>query len=138
MSINTKNRFSKLVNRCKVLSYASARTKSPETKMRLIMNCVEKINAIDLSLGNAKKSEVEVTESLRGEAIAKCWEYYAKVLKFVDSTKDESWNGAVWNSAKGEMEYDNIYFYGSSNELDDYVGAELSGSNSMTKVIRYD
>ena len=138
MSINTKNRFSKLVNRCKVLSYASARTKSPETKMRLIMNCVEKINAIDLTLGNAKNFEVVVTERLREEAIAKCWEYYAKVLKFVDSTKDESWNNAKWNSAKGVMEYDNVYFYGSSNELDEYVGSELSGENSMKKVVRYD
>ena len=138
MGIKTKNRFSGLIYKCKNLSYASVMNKSPETRLRLIMDNIEKINAVNLTLGNAKKSEIVVTEGLREEAIAKCWEYYNMVLARVDSAKDESWNGAVWNSAKGVMEYDNVYFYGTSNELDDYVGAELSGSNSMTKVIRYD
>ncbi len=138
MGIKTKNRFSGLIYKCKNLSYASVRNKSPETRLRLIMDNIEKINAVNLSLGNAKKSEVAVTEGLREEAIAKCWEYYNMVLSRVDSTKDESWNGAKWNSAKGVMEYDNVYFYGTSNELDEYVGAELSGENSVTKVVRYD
>ena len=138
MGIKTKNRFSGLIYKCKNLSYASVRNKSPETRLRLIMDNIEKINAVNLSLGNAKKSEVAVTEGLREEAIAKCWEYYNMVLSRVDSTKDESWNNAKWNSAKGVMEYDNVYFYGTSNELDEYVGAELSGENSVTKVVRYD
>ena len=136
MSINTKNRFTKLINKCKNLSYASMRTASPETKMRLIMNNIEKINAINLTLGNAKKSEIEVTEALRGEAIAKCWEYYSMVLKRVDSTKDESWNNAKWNSSKNAFDYDEVYFYGDCFE--DFIGAEMSGENSMTKVVRYD
>lgn len=136
MSINTKNRFTKLINKCKNLSYASMRTASPETKMRLIMNNIEKINAINLTLGNAKKSEIEVTEGLREEAIAKCWEYYSMVLKRVDSTKDESWNNAKWNSSKNAFDYDEVYFYGDCFE--DFIGAEMSGENSMTKVIRYD
>ena len=136
MSINTKNRFTKLINKCKNLSYASMRTASPETKMRLIMNNIEKINAINLTLGNAKKSEIEVTEALREEAIAKCWEYYSMVLKRVDSTKDESWNNAKWNSSKNAFDYDEVYFYGDCFE--DFIGAEMSGENSMTKVVRYD
>ena len=51
---------------------------------------------------------------------------------------DESWNNGMYNNATGEMEYDNVYFYGSSNELDEYVGSELSGENSVTKVVRYE
>ena len=139
MGIKAKNRFSGLIYKCKNLSYASVRNKSPETRLRLIMDNIEKINAIDLTLGyRVDKNKAAVTEGLREEAIAKCWEYYNMVLSRVDSTKDESWNGAKWNSAKGVMEYDNVYFYGTSNELDEYVGAELSGENSVTKVVRYE
>ena len=138
MGIKTKNRFSGLIYKCKNLSYASVRNKSPETRLRLIMDNIEKINAVNLSLGNAKKSEVAVTEGLRGEAIAKCWEYYNMVLSRVDSMSDESWNNGMYNNATGEMEYDNVYFYGTSNELDEYVGSELSGENSVTKVVRYE
>jgi hypothetical protein len=137
MSINTKNRFTKLINKCKNLSYASMRTASPETKMRLIMNNIEKINAIDLTLGyRVDKNKVAVTEGLREEAIAKCWKYYSMVLNRVDSTKDESWNNAKWNSSKNAFDYDEVYFYGDCFE--DFIGAEMSGENSMTKVVRYD
>ena len=132
------NMFSKLVNKCKNLSYASVRTKSPETRLRLIMNNIEKINAINVAVPGTAKARVARSEELREIAIAKCWEYYNMVLKRVDSMSDESWNNAMWNSEKGEMEYDNVYFYGSSNELDEYVGSELSGENSVTKVVRYD
>ena len=132
------NMFSKLVNKCKNLSYASVRTKSPETRLRLIMNNIEKINAINVAVPGTAKARVARSEELRSEATAKCWEYYNMVLKRVDSMKDEAWNGGVWNSERGEMEYDNVYFYGSSNELDEYVGSELSGENSVTKVVRYE
>ena len=132
------NMFSKLVNKCKNLSYASVRTKSPETRLRLIMNNIEKINAINVAVPGTAKARVARSEELRAEATAKCWEYYNMVLKRVDSMSDESWNGGVWNSEKGEMEYDSLYFYGSSNELDEYVGSELSGENSVTKVVRYE
>lgn len=132
------NMFSKLVNKCKNLSYASVRTKSPETRLRLIMNNIEKINAINVAVPGTAKARVARSEELRAEATAKCWEYYNMVLKRVDSMKDEAWNGGIWNSEKGEMEYDSLYFYGSSNELDEYVGSELSGENSVTKVVRYE
>ena len=132
------NMFSKLVNKCKNLSYGSVRNKSPETRLRLIMDNVEKINAINVAVPGTAKARVARSEELRSEATSKCWEYYNMVLARVDSTKDEAWNGAVWNSAKGEMEYDNVYFYGTSNELDEYVGSELSGENSMKKVVRYE
>ena len=132
------NMFSKLVNKCKNLSYASVRTKSPETRLRLIMNNIEKINAINVAVPGTAKARVARSEELRAEATAKCWEYYNMVLKRVDSMSDESWNGGVWSSEKGEMEYDSLYFYGSSNELDEYVGSELSGENSVTKVVRYE
>ena len=132
------NMFSKLVNKCKNLSYASVRTKSPETRLRLIMDNVEKINAINVAVPGTAKARIARSEELRVAAVAKCWEYYNMVLARVDSTKDESWNNAMWNSEKGEMEYDSLYFYGSSNELDEYVGSELSGENSVTKVVRYE
>jgi hypothetical protein len=132
------NMFSKLVNKCKNLSYGSVRNKSPETRLRLIMDNVEKINAINVAVPGTAKARIARSEELRVAAVAKCWEYYNMVLARVDSTKDEAWNGAVWNSAKGEMEYDNVYFYGTSNELDEYVGSELSGENSVTKVVRYE
>ena len=132
------NMFSKLVNKCKNLSYGSVRNKSPETRLRLIMNNVEKINAININVSGVNKARIARSEELRVAAVAKCWEYYNMVLARVDSMKDEAWNGGVWNSAKGEMEYDNVYFYGSSNELDEYVGSELSGENSVTKVVRYE
>jgi len=132
------NMFSKLVNKCKNLSYASVRNKSPETRLRLIMNNIEKINAINVAVPGTAKARVARSEELRSEATAKCWEYYNMVLKRVDSMKDEAWNGGIWNSEKGEMEYDSLYFYGSSNELDEYVGSELSGENSVTKVVRYE
>jgi len=132
------NMFSKLVNKCKNLSYASVRNKSFETRLRLIMNNIEKINAINVAVPGTAKARVARSEELRSEATAKCWEYYNMVLKRVDSMKDEAWNGGIWNSEKGEMEYDSLYFYGSSNELDEYVGSELSGENSVTKVVRYE
>jgi hypothetical protein len=132
------NMFSKLVNKCKNLSYGSVRNKSPETRLRLIMDNVEKINAINVAVPGTAKARIARSEELRVAAVAKCWEYYNMVLARVDSMKDEAWNNAMWNSAKGEMEYDNVYFYGTSNELDEYVGSELSGENSVTKVVRYE
>ena len=132
------NMFSKLVNKCKNLSYGSVRNKSFETRLRLIMNNVEKINAININVSGVNKARIARSEELRVAAVAKCWEYYNMVLARVDSMKDEAWNNAMWNSEKGEMEYDNVYFYGSSNELDEYVGSELSGENSVTKVVRYE
>jgi len=130
------NMFSKLVNRCKVLSYASAGTKSPETKLRLIMDCVEKMNSINVAVPGTAKARIARSEELRLEAIAKAWEYYYVVLSRIDSTKDESMNNAKWNSAKKCMEYDEVYFYGDCFE--DFVGAEMSGENSMKKVVRYE
>ena len=130
------NRFTKLINKCKNLSYASMRTASPETKMRLIMNNIEKINAVNVELGTSDAVVIERLSRLREEAIAKCWEYYNMVLKRVDSTKDESWNNAKWNSSKNAFDYDEVYFYGDCFE--DFIGAEMSGENSMTKVVRYD
>ena len=131
-----KNRFTGLINKCKNLSYASMRTASPETKMRLIMNNIEKINAVNIELGTSDSVVIERLSRLREEAIAKCWKYYSMVLNRVDSTKDEAWNGARWNSSKNAFDYDEIYFYGDCFE--DFIGAEMSGENSMTKVVRYD
>ena len=84
------NMFSKLVNKCKNLSYASVRTKSPETRLRLIMNNIEKINAINVAVPGTAKARVARSEELRSEATSKCWEYYNMVLKRVDSMSDES------------------------------------------------
>ena len=81
------NMFSKLVNKCKNLSYASVRTKSPETRLRLIMNNIEKINAINVAVPGTAKARVARSEELRSEATSKCWDSYPSICSVVKSNK---------------------------------------------------
>jgi len=130
------NRFAHFVKTASDLDNRLKRDLSPQVKLSRIMDLIEKAQAVNLNLGSPAKSYLIRSEELRAEAIAAMWDIYYNVLKYVRSTEDESWNNYRLNNATGEFESDNVAFWG--DDFEDYVGAELHGSNSVTKVVRYD
>ena len=133
---NYANRFSHLVKTASDLDNRLKRDLSPQVKLSRIMDLIEKAQNVNLKLGGVRAERVARGEALRAEAIAAMWAIYYNVLKYVRSTEDESWNNRQFNNATGTWESDNVAFWGDGFE--DYVGAELHGSNSVTKVVRYD
>ena len=130
------NRFAHFVKTASDLDNRLKRDLSPQVKLSRIMELIEKAESVNLKLGSPAKSYLIRSEELRAEAIAAMWGIYYNVLKYVRSTEDESWNNRQFNNATGTWESDNVAFWGDGFE--DYVGAELHGSNSVTKVVRYD
>tara|TARA_R110000744_G_scaffold48135_1_gene105490 strand:- start:598 stop:1005 length:408 start_codon:yes stop_codon:yes gene_type:complete len=130
------NRFAHFVKTASDLDNRLKRDLSPQVKLSRIMELIEKAESVNLKLGSPAKSYLIRSEELRAEAIEAMWAIYYNVLKYVRSTEDESWNNRQFNNATGTWESDNVAFWGDGFE--DYVGAELHGSNSVTKVVRYD
>ena len=130
------NRFAHFVQTARGVDSLLSKRLSPQVKLTRIMDLIEKAEAVNLKLGSPAKSYLIRSEELRAEAIAAMWDIYYNVLKYVRSTEDESWNNRQFNNATGTWESDNVAFWGDGFE--DYVGAELHGSNSVTKVVRYD
>tara|TARA_B110000902_G_scaffold250235_1_gene309215 strand:- start:109 stop:516 length:408 start_codon:yes stop_codon:yes gene_type:complete len=130
------NRFAHFVKTASDLDNRLKRDLSPQVKLSRIMDLIEKAESVNLKLGSPAKSYLIRSEELRAEAIEAMWAIYYNVLKYVRSTEDESWNNRQFNNATGTWESDNVAFWGDGFE--DYVGAELHGSNSVTKVVRYD
>ena len=130
------NRFAHFVKTARDLDTRFMRDLSPQVKLTRIMDLIEKAQNVNLKLGGVRADRVARGEVLRDEAIAAMWDIYYNVLKYVRSTEDESWNNRQFNNATGTWESDNVAFWGDGFE--DYVGAELHGSNSVTKVVRYD
>ena len=130
------NRFAHFVKTASDLDNRLKRDLSPQVKLSRIMDLIEKAESVNLKLGSPAKSYLIRSEELRAEAIAAMWDIYYNVLKYVRSTEDESWNNRQFNNATGTWESDNVAFWGDGFE--DYVGAELHGSNSVKKVVRYD
>ena len=130
------NRFAHFVKTASDLDNRLKRDLSPQVKLSRIMDLIEKAESVNLKLGSPAKSYLIRSEELRAEAIAAMWAIYYNVLKYVRSTEDESWNNRQFNNATGTWESDNVAFWGDGFE--EYVGAELHGSSSVTKVVRYD
>ena len=130
------NRFAHFVKTASDLDTRFMRDLSPQVKLSRIMDLIEKAQNVNLKLGGVRADRVARGEVLRSEAIAAMWDIYYNVLKYVRSTEDESWNNRQYNNATGTWESENVAFWGDGFE--DYVGAELHGSNSVTKVVRYD
>ena len=133
---NYANRFSHLVKTASDLDNRLKRDLSPQVKLSRIMDLIEKAQNVNLKLGGVRAERVARGEALRAEAIAAMWDIYYNVLKYVRTTEDESWNNYRYDNATGEGSSDPVTHYGDCFE--DYVGAELHGSNSVTKVVRYD
>ena len=130
------NRFAHFVKTASDLDNRLKRDLSPQVKLSRIMDLIEKAQAVNLNIGRVRAERVARGEALRAEAIATMWDIYYNVLKHVRSTEDESWNNRQFNNATGTWESDSVAFWGDGFE--DYVGAELHGANSVTKVVRYD
>ena len=130
------NRFAHFVKTARGVDSVLSKRLSPQVKLSRIMDLIEKAQNVNLKLGGVRAERVARGEALRAEAIAAMWDIYYNVLKYVRSTEDESWNNRQFNNATGTWESDNVAFWGDGFE--DYVGAELHGSNSVTKVVRYD
>lgn len=130
------NRFAHFVKTASDLDTRFMRDLSPQVKLSRIMDLIEKAQNVNLKLGGVRADRVARGEVLREEAISAMWAIYYNVLKYVRSTEDESWNNRQFNNATGTWESDSVAFWGDGFE--DYVGAELHGSNSVTKVVRYD
>lgn len=130
------NRFAHFVKTARGVDSTLSKRLSPQVKLSRIMDLIEKAQAVNLNLGSPAKSYLIRSEELRAEAIATMWDIYYNVLKYVRSTEDESWNNYRYDNATGEGSSDPVTHYGDCFE--DYVGAELHGSNSVTKVVRYD
>jgi len=133
---NYANRFSHFVKTASLYDNRLKRDLSPQVKLTRIMELIEKAQSVNLKLGGVSAVRVARGEVLRAEAIAAMWATYYNVLKYVNSMSDESWNNYRLNGATGEFESDSVAFWGDGFE--EYVGAELHGSNSVTKVVRYD
>ena len=54
----------------------------PQKKLIYIMDQVDRIQGL-----------VTCSEQERQEALDVCWDSYAKVMKYMDSSKDEAWGG---------------------------------------------
>ena len=132
----TTNRFAHFVKTASDLDNRLKRDLSPQVKLSRILDLIEKAQNVNLKLGSPAKSYLIRSEELRAEAIASMWDIYYNVLKYVNSMRDESWNNYRLNNSTGEFESDTVAFWGDGFE--EYVGAELHGSNSVTKVVRYD
>jgi hypothetical protein len=132
----TTNRFAHFVKTASDLDNRLKRDLSPQVKLSRILDLIEKAQNVNLKLGSPAKSYLIRSEELRAEAIAAMWDIYYNVLKYVNSMRDESWNNYRLNNSTGEFESDTVAFWGDGFE--EYVGAELHGSNSVTKVVRYD
>ena len=130
------NRFSHFVKTARGVDSLLSKRLSPQVKLTRIMDLIEKAQNVNLKLGGVRADRVARGEVLRGEAIATMWDICYNVLKHVNSTEDESWNNYRYDNATGEGSSDPVTHYGDCFE--DYVGAELHGSNSVTKVVRYD
>ena len=130
------NRFAHFVKTASDLDTRFMRDLSPQVKLSRIMDLIEKEQNVNVKLGGVRADRVARGEVLREEAISAMWAIYYNVLKYVRSTEDESWNNRQFNNATGTWESDSVAFWGDGFE--DYVGAELHGSNSVTKVVRYD
>ena len=130
------NRFAHFVKTASDLDNRLKRDLSPQVKLSRILDLIEKAQNVNLKLGSPAKSYLIRSEELRAEAIAAMWDIYYNVLKYVNSMRDESWNNYRLNNSTGEFESDTVAFWGDGFE--EYVGAELHGSNSVTKVVRYD
>jgi len=132
----TTNRFAHFVKTASDLDNRLKRDLSPQVKLSRILDLIEKAQNVNLKLGSPAKSYLIRLEELRAEAIASMWDIYYNVLKYVNSMRDESWNNYRLNNSTGEFESDTVAFWGDGFE--EYVGAELHGSSSVTKVVRYD
>ena len=130
------NRFAHFVQTARGVDSLLSKRLSPQVKLTRIMDLIEKAQNVNLKLGGVRADRVARGEVLRAEAIAAMWDVYNNVLKYVRSTEDESWNNRQYNNATGNWESENVAFWGDGFE--EYVGAELHGSNSVTKVVRYD
>ena len=130
------NRFAHFVQTARGVDSLLSKRLSPQVKLSRIMDLIEKAQAVNLNVGRVRAERVARGEVLREEAISAMWAIYYNVLKYVRTTEDESWNGYRYDNATGEGSSDPVTHYGDCFE--DYVGAELHGSNSVTKVVRYD
>ena len=130
------NRFAHFVKTARGVDSVLSKRLSPQVKLSRIMDLIEKAQAVNLNVGRVRAERVARGEVLREEAISAMWTIYYNVLKYVRTTEDESWNNRQFNNATNTWESDNVAFWGDGFE--DYVGAELHGSNSVTKVVRYD